>query len=126
MHQGALPSWFYSSEVVVGDMRRHGIELLSPDINLSAWGYTVAHQRALRMGCKRWPGWARLPKPLVSDLIRAGLFDALTDRRTLLWQLGEIEVVPDALPLDVPFSQAALPQLEEMEADIWSYELMGQ
>ncbi len=31
------PMGFYSSEVVIGDARRHGVELLPPDINRSEW-----------------------------------------------------------------------------------------
>jgi error-prone DNA polymerase len=75
--------------------------------------------------CKR----VRLPKPLVSDLIRAGLFDGLGQRRELLWQLGGLPNVPDAaleaLAMDAPISQIELPALSEMESAVWDYELTG-
>jgi error-prone DNA polymerase len=35
------PMGFYSSEVVIGDARRHGVDLLPPDIHRSHWQYTV-------------------------------------------------------------------------------------
>ncbi|MCL4861739.1 MAG: DNA polymerase III subunit alpha, partial [Caldilineaceae bacterium] len=48
------PMGFYSSEVVVGDARRHGVTLLPPDIQASDWRYTLgqtaAGRPALRMG----------------------------------------------------------------------------
>jgi error-prone DNA polymerase len=144
---------FYSEEVIVGDARRHGVGLLPIDANLSAWGYSIedgqlrtglraltglgeaGYQRiesaraddafqALRDLCER----TRLPRAVISDLIRVGACDGLTrsaDRRRMLWELGEIVYVPDELPLDVPVSDADLPELSALERMSWEYELIG-
>jgi error-prone DNA polymerase len=37
----AQPMGFYPPEVIVGDARRHGVEVLPPDANLSRWRCTV-------------------------------------------------------------------------------------
>ena len=48
------PMGFYPPEVILGDARRHGVETLPPDVNGSAWLYTLeqdVHRRwALRTG----------------------------------------------------------------------------
>jgi error-prone DNA polymerase len=147
----AQPMGFYTPEVVIGDMKRHGIALMPPDINHSAWGYTVVHDRALRMGVRSVAGlgetaWARvlaarahapfatltdfckrtqLPRALGSDLIRAGLFDALGERRALLWELGEVDYETRGLPLEADITQVALPELGDFERTLWDYELTG-
>lgn len=38
------PMGFYPVEVVVGDARRHGVELLPPDVNRSDWRYTLEQE----------------------------------------------------------------------------------
>ena len=146
------PMGFYTPEVVVGDMKRHGIALLPPDINHSAWEYTVAHATALRMGVCAIAGlgeanWARvedaralsgafktlpefckrtqLPRALVSNLIRAGLFDALGERRRVLWDLGEAEYETRGLEIEPVINTVALPLLSEFERTLWDYELSG-
>ena len=149
------PMGFYSSEVIIGDAKRHGVPLLPPDINRSQWKYrlehTAAEQFALRMGLQTIlglgeQGWerlqsaresglftglrdfcirTRLPKPTVSDLIRAGTCDGFDARRTLLWQLGEIDYRPEELPLVMPVLDVNLPALEDTEATLWGYELLG-
>ncbi|MBI4789672.1 MAG: error-prone DNA polymerase [Chloroflexi bacterium] len=149
------PMGFYSSEVIIGDAQRHGVPLLPPNINRSAWKYTLERtadgKLALRMGLRTIlglgeQGWqriqsarenglfgnlrdfcirTRLPKPTVSDLIRAGTLDAFGARRTLLWQLGEIDYRPEELPLAAPVLDVSLPALEDTEATLWEYELLG-
>jgi error-prone DNA polymerase len=66
------PMGFYPIEVVAGDARRHGVEVLPPDVNRSAWLYTVEEDP--RPGKGRWAirtgmmavaglgetGWARI------------------------------------------------------------------
>lgn len=147
----AQPMGFYSPEVIVGDMKRHGIALLPPDINASDWGYGMHSQRALRMGLASAAGmgetvWERvraareagafagvgdfckrtqLPRPTVMEFIRAGLFDALGQRRTLLWEAGEADYETRGLDLDVPITQIALPALSELESTQWDYTLTG-
>src|SRR5262249_41617249 len=44
------PMGFYSPEVIAGDARRHGIELVRPDINLSSAGCAVEADRRIRLG----------------------------------------------------------------------------
>ena len=149
------PMGFYSPEVIIGDAKRHGIALLPPDINRSVWKYSLEHiadgRTALRMGLQTIlglgeQGWerirlararapfhdlrdvcvrTRLPKPTVSDLIRAGTLAEFGARRTLLWQLGEIDYRPEELPLVMPSLTVDLPALKDTEATLWEYELLG-
>src|SRR5690606_4966893 len=48
------PMGFYAPAQIVGDVRRHGVEVLPADVNLSDWDYTLepgAHgAMALRIG----------------------------------------------------------------------------
>ncbi|MGL4651741.1 MAG: OB-fold nucleic acid binding domain-containing protein, partial [Caldilineaceae bacterium] len=46
------PMGFYPIEVVAGDARRHGVESLPPDVNRSAWLYTIEEDP--RPGRGRW------------------------------------------------------------------------
>jgi error-prone DNA polymerase len=66
-----------------------------------------------------------LPEATLADLIRAGTFDALGERRPLLWQLGEIDYRPEELPLVMPTLAVDLPDLEPLEKTEWEYELLG-
>lgn len=71
--------------------------------------------------CRR----TRLPRPLVSDLIRAGALDGFgVPRRQLLWALGGLQYAEDTL-LEAPDAPAELPELTEREAMGWDYELLG-
>jgi error-prone DNA polymerase len=145
------PMGFYSTEVIAGDARRHGLSLLPPHINHSDWKYTVEGARRLRMGLHTVSGlgeqaWerirvaraqgmfadlravcvrTRLPQTMLSDLIRAGALDAFGVRRMLLWQLGEIDYRPEELPLVIPAVEVELPALEMLEQTQWEYELLG-
>ncbi len=149
------PMGFYDPEVIIGEARRHGVDLLPPDVNRSAWRYVIERapngKPALRMGLQAVlglgeEGWkriqsgrgrglfadlrdfcirTRLPKPTISDLIRAGTMDAFGARRELLWQLGEIDYRPEELALELPPSEVELPELDEFEETRWEYELLG-
>ncbi|MCL5952734.1 MAG: error-prone DNA polymerase [Chloroflexi bacterium] len=149
------PMGFYSNEVIIGDAKRHGVELLAPEINQSDWKYllerTPGGKRALRMGLRATlglgeSGWeriqgarsqakfgslrdfcerTRLPQATVSNLVRAGLFDSFGSRRKLLWELGEIDYRPEELPLVLPVMDVHLPELEAGEESLWEYELLG-
>jgi len=44
----AQPMGFYPPEVIVGDARRHGVEVLPPNVNLSRWRCTVEDLPASR------------------------------------------------------------------------------
>jgi error-prone DNA polymerase len=69
----------------------------------------------------------RLPQEVVRNLIRAGACDAWGERRTLLWQLGDLDLRPGALPLaqTQPQTSVDLPSLPPLERTVWEYELMG-
>ena len=141
------PMGFYAPAVIIGDARRHRIELLPPDVNRSEWKYRVEDQH-LRTGlctisrlgeaggqritnsrpfvdlfdfCQR----TQLAPAVVSNLIRAGALDAFGERRRLLWQLGALDDRSDALPLATPVIDANLPPLDSLEQTAWEYELMG-
>jgi len=131
------------------------VDILPPDVNRSAWRYAVERtpnaKLALRMGLHTVLGlgeaaWkriesarenslfdnlrdfcirTRLPKPTISDLIRAGALDAFGARRELLWQLGDIDYRLEELPLELPSSAVDLAELDEFEATRWEYELLG-
>jgi error-prone DNA polymerase len=145
------PMGFYPSEVIVNDAKRHGVRFLPPDINLSNWEYTM-EASAIRIGVQRVQGlgervWQAisqmretgpfvsvhdfcrhvpLPKPLVMDFIRAGVFDSLGQRREEMWrELSDVQFSKEMLPLDAPTSAINLPELTEMERAIWDYELTG-
>jgi error-prone DNA polymerase len=128
---------------------------LPPEINQSDWKYllewTPNGKRALRMGLRATlglgeSGWerilaarsqakfsslrdfcerTRLPQATVSNLVRAGLFDAFGSRRKLLWELGEIDYRPEELPLVLPVMDVPLPELQASEESLWEYELLG-
>lgn len=149
------PMGFYSPEVVINDAKRHGVEVFPPEVNRSAWNYTLdktnGEKPALRMGYRTISGvgeqvWervrtareespfadlrdfcirTRLPHPTISDLIRAGSFDAVGARRELLWELGGIDYRPEELPLEILSAEAELPELEDVQATVWEYELLG-
>jgi error-prone DNA polymerase len=149
------PMGFFSPEVIAGDARRHGVELLPPDINRSGWQYaleaTAQERWALRMGLSTVDGlgegaWARieaartegpfagledfvrrtrLPRSLVENLIRAGAFDESGERRALLWTLGQLHLPDGDLGLEMPVVDVVLPDLDALEATVWEYELLG-
>lgn len=71
----------------------------------------------------------RLARPLVENLIRAGVCDVLRaageSRRDLLWQLGEIDYRPEEIPLEPAHTHADLAELEQEEEEVWEHELMA-
>jgi error-prone DNA polymerase len=145
------PMGFYPSEVIINDAKRHGVQFLPPDINRSQWGYKledggirVGLQRVQGLGERVWEAIAQargaelfadvrdfcrrvaLPKPLVMDFIRAGLFDEMGQRREAMWrELSEMQFAREMLPLHAPAPQISLPELSDMESAMWDYELTG-
>jgi error-prone DNA polymerase len=149
------PMGFYAPEVILGDARRHGVDLLGPDIHISDWRYTLertsAGRWAIRTGLVAVAElgetlWARLaearaaapfqdlgdfcrrsglPRDSVQALIRAGALDGFGARRDLLWRLGEIDWHSDGLAAPVPVSTVDLPPLQPWERTVWEYELLG-
>jgi error-prone DNA polymerase len=111
----AQPMGFYPPEVIVGDARRHGVEVLPPDVNSSRWRCTVEGE-AVRIGLAYVDGvgekrgraieearhrgglfhslrdfcWRTgLRREAIESLVRAGAFDSFgLNRRELFWQLG--------------------------------------
>jgi error-prone DNA polymerase len=113
------PMGFYSIGVLAGDAKRHGIDVLRPDINRGGARCTVEHDTAVRLGlsgvrevtppvaesivaargdipfrslfdCIQRTG---LPRAAAENLILAGAFDDFgLGRRELLWQLGLFRV----------------------------------
>ena len=85
------PMGFYSPEVIIGDMRRHGVNLWPPDINLSDYNYRVEMRNSmpgLRTGLRAVHGmgkevWERVR---VAREASAGVFSGLVDlcKRTRL------------------------------------------
>jgi error-prone DNA polymerase len=145
------PMGFYPSEVIINDAKRHGVQFLPPDINRSQWGYKledggirVGLQRVQGLGERVWEAIAQargaelfadvrdfcrrvaLPKPLVMDFIRVGLFDEMGQRREAMWrELSEMQFAREMLPLHAPAPQISLPELSDMESAMWDYELTG-
>jgi error-prone DNA polymerase len=103
------PMGFYSPDVLIGDARRHGVPILSPDINRSQdacklqdrastlavrlglrsvhglgemWSAHIVERRGNRPFCslQEFCYRTRLPKPLVENLIRAGAMQGLSHK----------------------------------------------
>ena len=149
------PMGFYPPEVLVGDARRHGVEVLRPDVNHSQAACTLekgGSSRAVRLGLRYVHGlgeaWqariverrkpkpfrdlagfcqrTRLPRMVVENLIRAGAMESLgRRRRDLLWELGALVYQEESLDLEVPVEAVDLPVLERAERLAWEYELLG-
>ncbi|MCH8919889.1 MAG: error-prone DNA polymerase [Chloroflexi bacterium] len=111
----AQPMGFYGPHVLVNDGKRHGVNVLPPDINLSGANCAI-EDVAVRIGLRYVKGLSeatarevaeerqqnrpfrslfdllertRLKREPVENLIACGTFDDLgLERRELLWQLG--------------------------------------
>ena len=111
----AQPMGFYGPHVLVNDGKRHGVNVLPPDINLSGANCAI-EDVAVRIGLRYMKGLSeatarevaeerqqnrpfrslfdflertRLKREPVENLIACGAFDDLgLERRELLWQLG--------------------------------------
>ncbi len=144
------PMGFYSPAVVMGDARRHGVDVLPPDLNRSQESCTLEGD-AIRLGlryvksvgpaarqqllaqrtspyatlgdlCRR----TRLPRPVIDALIRAGACDGLSaDRRRLLWELGALDYAPQRFDLESDLDDPGLPVLTAAETMGWNLEQLG-
>jgi len=149
------PMGFYAPCVIVEDAKRHGITVLSVDVNRSRAKCTIENG-ALRLGfqyvdgigeatlktlererekgpysslrefCKR----TRLATPAIENLIMVGAFDSLgIPRRDLLWQLGEIKKSHGskqmALSLTVPGEAVSFKDLTPWEKTGLDYMVLG-
>jgi len=111
------PMGFYPSEVILNEAKHFGIEVRPVDINKSRDRYWV-EEGAIRVGLAQVRGLSAagleailearnrggafqslrdfcartgISRPMVENLIRAGVFDSLSSsRRQLLWELNEI------------------------------------
>jgi error-prone DNA polymerase len=145
------PMGFWSPAVIGGDARRHQIQTLAVDVNLSQ-GKCAVEGEAIRLGfnyinglgeagiarieaarqaghfahladfCRR----TRLARRLVEKLVLAGAFDSLkVPRRALLWALGRLDYKEDALDLEFPAGEVDLPPLSQAEAMGLEYAILG-
>ncbi len=74
------PMGFYSTEVIAGDARRHGIELARPDVNLSGALCTVERDRRIRLGLSEVKGLGKdAALAVVAEREANGPFVSLTD-----------------------------------------------
>jgi error-prone DNA polymerase len=112
----AQPMGFYGPHVLVNDGKRHGVEVLPPDINCSGTDCTMEGD-AVRVGLRYVKGLSettareveerrrdgefrspfdflertRVKREAIENLIACGAFDGFgMERRELLWQLGLI------------------------------------
>ena len=145
----AQPMGFYSPQSLVADARRHGVNVLEPDVNQSDWWATVPQPGVVRLGIKevrhigdelakkiaagrpyesmedavRRNG---LTEPHVEALATAGAFACFgIDRRAALWGAGAVtQSKADRLPGVVVGTDApALPGMTTVETaafDLWS------
>ncbi|HEX5939207.1 MAG TPA: DNA polymerase III subunit alpha, partial [Dehalococcoidia bacterium] len=123
----AQPMGFYQPHVLTNDAKRHGIEILRPDVNKSLWRCTVEDD-GVRIGLRYVQGIAdqheeiidrespagRAPeytsihdfcqrtglrREAVENLIAVGAFDSFgLNRRELIWRLGLVYPQIAALP----------------------------
>ena len=144
------PMGFYSPDVIVGDARRHGVEVLPPHVDHSrtectleegkirlgftyvkGLGEAVSKQieevqaqgpfRNLKEFCRR----TGLPQRAVARLIRVGAMDHWhIPRRNLLWELGRIPCLEE-LDLAHPPDNIHFPTLSRVEELVEAYDLLG-
>ncbi|MGQ9572246.1 MAG: helix-hairpin-helix domain-containing protein, partial [Dehalococcoidia bacterium] len=151
----AQPMGFYPPHVLTNDAQRHGIEVLSPDVNRSGARCTV-EERAVRIGFayvqgigqeaaraledeRRHSGDFRslsdfvrrvsLKREPIENLIQVGAFDQFgLSRRELLWQLGLLYRPSNgqlALPLPVDQDMVALPEMTDWERMAADYGILA-
>jgi error-prone DNA polymerase len=142
---------FWNPAVLLGDARRHGIEVLGVDLNRSQ-GRCTAEAGKVRLGfnyvaglgevsiarlvevrtaeafsglgdfCRR----TRLPQRLIENLILAGAMDGWgLPPRQLLWQLGQLEYTAEELDLIFLDDGVNLPPLSPAEAAELEQSVMG-
>ncbi len=140
-------SGFYSDQTIAGDLRRHGLRMLPLDARESGWQYTPEGHSGIRIGFWRLKQFnkpafevlaaererspftslrdfaRRVPmhRDALYELTRSGALDYLGERRTLLWELGEIAPRLDPLPLihhTTPVALAGLDALARLEWDV--------
>jgi len=145
------PMGFWSPAVIANDARHHRIAVLPIDVNQSGAKCEVQNG-SIRLGFNYVKGFGdtgcqhimeargdtpfqnlddfcrrtRLPRTLVENLIVTGAFDSWSaSRRTLIWQLGQIDDRAGLLPLRYEVETVALPQEGMMETIESEWSMMG-
>lgn len=145
------PMGFWSPAVLVNDMQRHGIRVLSVDIQRSGFKCAI-EGKAVRLGFNYVSGvgelaaqrildarrthpfesladfWARarLPRRLVEHLIQSGAMDAWgISRRDLLWKLGTFQDNEGELDLVFVADPVNLPSQTHAEAVSMEFAVTG-
>jgi error-prone DNA polymerase len=146
------PMGFYTPEVIVGDAKRHNVEVLPVDVNRSRGRCTIENGK-LRLGFRYVKEMgdaaiaeiekARAEAPFISltdlyrrtsltreaieNLILAGAMDGFgKPKRQLLWELGIIEHTGrKGLMLGYPEYQVPLPDMTEIEELSAEYKTQG-
>jgi len=143
------PMGFWSPSVIVNDVQRHGLKILSVDLNLSGAICTMENN-SLRLGLNYVDGIGdlaterilserenrnfsslddfcqrtRLPERLVENLIKAGALDFCgISRRNLFWELGRLHYDVNPLGLEIEEDEVELPT--ESESDLLHMELQS-
>jgi error-prone DNA polymerase len=147
----AQPMGFYSPAVVVGDAKRHGVQILPVDVNHSR-ARCIVENGHLRLGFsyvdslgkaslevleeegKEGPYYClrdfcqrtRLPRRSVENLVLVGAMDGWGKaRRELIWELGTLSYQEGEMDLSPPLEEINLPELtidEEIKAE---YGILG-
>ena len=149
------PMGFYSLETLKEDAKRHGVDVLNPDINqsdarciikgkalllgfLSVKGVGESGAEAILEARKRDGHFqsladamqrTRLKREIMENLVVAGTFDSLiSSRRTALWEIGlryRPVGVQQMLPLPVEQDFVNLPPLSDWEVMTGEYRILG-
>jgi len=145
------PMGFWSPAVLVGDARRHGLDVRPVHLARSQAKCTVEDGQ-VRLGfsyvaglgeaglvrltaaraerpfaglpdlCKR----TKLPRPVVENLILIGALDGWgMQRRKLLWELGKLRYQEEELDLVLPADDVDLPPLSRAEEMAAEYGVLG-
>ncbi len=149
------PMGFYSLETLKEDAKRHGVNVLNPDINQSDAKCTIKG-KSLLLGLLNVKGigesgaeaileareregsfetlvdvvqWTALNRQALENLVMAGALDSLiSDRRSALWEIG-LRYRPTGLqrtlPLPVEQDIVDLPPLNEWEIMTNEYRTLG-
>ena len=145
------PMGFWQPSVIITDAQRHGIKVLSVDIEQSEAKCTIENG-FLRLGLQYVKGVrdkasarildareqgafksledfcqrTKLPQQLIERLIQAGAMDSWhISRRSLFWELGRVRYMVDELELDFGEDEVELPEVTLAETVNMEFEAMG-
>ena len=145
------PMGFWQPSVIITDAQRHGIKVLSVDIEQSEAKCTIENG-CLRLGLQYVKGIrdkastrildareqgafksledfcqrTKLPQQLIERLIQAGAMDSWNiSRRSLFWELGRVRYVVDELELDFGEDEVDLPEVSLAETVNMEFQAMG-